>query len=227
MILPEMRGFHGHLLKPFCVFAAMVANPDVEWVLLLDSDALVNPHWMNGSLHEALASATDNNAHMMVPANKDLDGCTGVALFNSRHIETVCRWCYEVQGNRYGLWDQTALWSVMTELFAERVESIRPWARAVHVAADRHQQKKVMPVDADKEWYKIWTNVQTVPNLLAIGPVRPIPNLANLYGCSRGRAQGEAAGWVWHPAGRAGSLCEPDQKALERVLTEIPRRKWV
>ena len=218
--LPGMWGLHGHLLKPFCVFAAITANPTVKWVMLLDSDAVINPLRFQHSLNDVLASKVDEDAHMAVPANSNLDGCTGVALFSSQHMDSVCRWCNEVQGNRYGLWDQTALWSVMTELFASKVESLREFARVVHDAADRHVNKRAPPADADKEWFKIWAHVQTNPSLLAKGPVRPILDLANLYGCTGERAYGDAAGWVWHPAAR-GTLCEDDEKSLNEALTGI------
>ena len=112
-----------HLMKPHCVNAVLRkhAGTAVQWVVLLDADAVVNPHRFDVNITQTVLSTTDQSATVILPGNDKYDGCSGVFAVrtSARGLCFASLWCREVQNNEYGLWDQTAMWSTITAMYAK------------------------------------------------------------------------------------------------------------
>ena len=216
--LPGMRNFRGHLLKPYCLLSTMLSNPNVQWFIFLDSDAVINPLRFHEPLLPYLEARLEN-AKSVVFVTSDtplLDGCSGVLLAHSRAREYVCLWAQEVANNVYGLWDQNALWSIFERLLANSFKEFAPYQGSVRDGALQQVDKTVPPSRSNAAWTSIYHQITQEPKFLRLGPLFALENLAPLY--ARQDECGLDSSWFFHPAG-TGQLCARDDGAVKNLST--------
>jgi GDP-mannose transporter len=217
-----VTGFAGHLTKPLCVLATQKKYHGslVEWILLVDSDAVFNPLYLDHSLRASISGA-GKDILTIVPANLDYDGCTGVMLVRTS-TDGICLiqlWTAEVAGNHFLLWDQNAFWSVITRLWALKYPEKVSASECCRREAALTSSVQSMLQSVDMAWQKVQGKVLGGRDGRSLAPVMGLTELAGLYGGDRKR--GKEVGYVWHPAG--GGIFHQDDEA---VLHQSKQGPW-
>jgi hypothetical protein len=197
--------------------------------MLLDSDAIVNPKRFGEPLAEQVLARAGAGTTLVLPDNTAYDGCSGVYVLRASQfgICAASLWCREVANNEYGLWDQSAMYSVVVAMWAQQAPT-RTGVTAETCCWDQareQQDKDVYPGIVEARWFEITngkaaafggvTSFQdALVNLEEVGGVLPSAHFARLY--SHDRAHGSAAGFVWHPAGW-GVFTPRDETAFNEV----------
>jgi|EP01047_Picozoa_sp_COSAG01_P024344 hypothetical protein len=204
------------------------AGSAVQWALLLDSDAMINPARFEEPLTIDVLAHIQDTTTLVIPGNIKFDGCSGVfAMRTSLYGLCVASlWCREVANNEYGLWDQSALWSTITSMWEHDVFVTGVTAESCcWNQAHRWQNKALHAPEVESSWeatMKAALGSLDGAKASEKGGVLPSPGFARIYG----RHVGDAAGFVWHPAG-GGKLRKGDILRAKAAFKLRNGQSWI